>query len=287
MKPFNFNDGSREQIRRDAQARARFHRWQAPGRARVEHPAHGSVVVPHASNLAAILNAAEVWRCNWATILDAKVWAADPSEPVAKMPPTYLIKEDRLVIIEEKGLVKAIKIAYRHGGYTVLNQGGEVTIYTEGWFVRCLWPKLPRKALATIVEHMGMIPDDGEAVAIEKDNQPQAIMAGIVSDDVDGWMGGEVASMASYVPVTFRGYQLFQEVSGRQAYGVDPTALAIIERVTAEMGTAAISGGRALTWSHDGETVMLEAIRKTTWAWEWERTVWEALESVDLHKREG
>ena len=36
-----------------------------------------------------------------------------------------------------------------------------------------------------------------------------------------------------------------------------------------------------------GETVMLEAIRKTTWAWEWGRTVWEAMESVDLHKREG
>ena len=86
MKPFNFNDGSREQIRRDAQARARFHRWQALGRARVEHPAHGSVVVPHASNLAAILNAAEVWRCDWATILDAEVWAADQVEPVAKMP---------------------------------------------------------------------------------------------------------------------------------------------------------------------------------------------------------
>lgn len=114
------------------------------------------------------------------------------------------------MIIEEKGLVKAIKAAYRHSGYTVLNQGGEVTIYTEGWFVRCLWTKLPRKALAIIVE-----------------------------------------------------------------------------RVTAEMGTAAISGGRALAWSHDGETVMLGAIRKTAWAWDWERTVWEALESVDLHKKEG
>lgn len=166
------------------------------------------------------------------------------------------------MIIEEKGLVKAIKAAYRHSGYTVLNQGGEVTIYTEGWFVRCLWTKLPRKALAIIVEHMGMIPDDGEAMAIEKDDQPQAVMAGIVSDDVAGWMGGEAASMASYVPVTFRGYQLFQEVNGRQAYGVDPTALAIVERATAEMGTAAISGGRALAWSHDGETVMLGAIRK-------------------------
>lgn len=189
------------------------------------------------------------------------------------------------MIIEEKGLVKAIKAAYRHSGYTVLNQGGEVTIYTEGWFVRCLWTKLPRKALAIIVEHMGMIPDDGEAMAIEKDDQPQAVMAGIVSDDVAGWMGGEATSMASYVPVTFRGYQLFQEVNGRQAYGVDPTALAIVERATAEMGTDAISGGRALAWSHDGETVMLGAIRKTTWAWDWERTVWEALESVDLHKR--
>lgn len=191
------------------------------------------------------------------------------------------------MLINEGGLIRAIKRAYKAGGYTVLNTGNDVAIYTDHWFAMANRALLPRKVLATIVEHMGMIPDDGEAVAIEKDNQPQAIMAGIVSDDVDGWMGGEVASMASYVPVTFRGYQLFQEVSGRQAYGVDPTALAIIERATAEMGSAAISGGRALTWSHDGETVMLEAIRKTTWAWEWERTVWEALESVDLHKREG
>lgn len=79
MKPFNFNEGSREQTRCEAVARARFHRWQAPGRSRVVHPAHGSIVVPHTSNLAAILNAAEVWRCDWATILDAEVWAADPA----------------------------------------------------------------------------------------------------------------------------------------------------------------------------------------------------------------
>lgn len=79
-------DISRAGIRAAAERRARIHRWQAPGRARVVHPAHGSIVVPHASNLAAILNAAEVWRCDWATILDAEVWAADQAEPVAKMP---------------------------------------------------------------------------------------------------------------------------------------------------------------------------------------------------------
>lgn len=53
-------DISRAGIRAAAERRARIHRWQAPGRARVVHPARGSVVVPHSSNLAAILNAAEV-----------------------------------------------------------------------------------------------------------------------------------------------------------------------------------------------------------------------------------
>lgn len=192
-----------------------------------------------------------------------------------------------MAIIQEKGMVRAIKGAYRHGGYNVLNLDGDVVIYTEEWCVRCPWNKLPRKALATIVEHLGMIPENGEAVNIEKDGQPQAIMAGVATEEAAGWTFSPAAVGASYVPVTFRGYQLFQEVNSRQAYGVDPTALAIVERTTAEMGTAGVSEGRTLGWSHDGETVMLSAIRKTTWAWDWEKTVWEALESVDLHKREG
>ena len=89
MKPFNFNEDSRAQTRRAAEERSRIHRWQVPGRSRVVHPAHGAVVVPHTSNLGAIMNAAEVWRCDWVTILDVEVWAADPSEPVAEMPIHY------------------------------------------------------------------------------------------------------------------------------------------------------------------------------------------------------
>lgn len=93
-----------------------------------------------------------------------------------------------MAIIQEKGLVRAIKAAYSHGGYTVLNQGAQVTIYTEGWFVRCPWPKLPRKALATIVEHMGMIPDDGEAVTIERMTSPRPSWPGSqVTTWPDGW----------------------------------------------------------------------------------------------------
>ena len=72
-----------------AQERERGHRWSAPGRARVIHPAHGTVVVPHSSNLAAIMNAAEVWRCDWAEITDAQVWAAEPGDVPVKAP--YII----------------------------------------------------------------------------------------------------------------------------------------------------------------------------------------------------
>ncbi len=79
----------RFRVLKDAEERSRVHRWEAPGRARVVHPAHGTVVVPHSSNLAAIMNAAEVWRCDWAEIMDAKVWAAEPGDVPAKMP--YII----------------------------------------------------------------------------------------------------------------------------------------------------------------------------------------------------
>ena len=72
-----------------AAQRARESRWSAPGRARVVHLVHGTVVVPNSSNLTAIQNAAEVWRCDWAEITDAQVWAAEPGDVPVKVP--YII----------------------------------------------------------------------------------------------------------------------------------------------------------------------------------------------------
>lgn len=69
--------------------RARRQRWSAGGTARVIHPLHGTVVVPTSSKLTAIMNAAEVWGCKWADILDAEVWRAEPEEKPIPMP--YII----------------------------------------------------------------------------------------------------------------------------------------------------------------------------------------------------
>lgn len=84
----------------DAEADARRRRWMAMGRARVTHPRFGSVVVPCASTMAAIQNAAEYWRAeDWLEIRDAEVRAVEPDDG-----PTYIprdiqflkkIKEDR------------------------------------------------------------------------------------------------------------------------------------------------------------------------------------------------
>ena len=68
---------------RELEERSRRTRWSARGVAKVVHPGHGAVVVPCGSKFAAIMCAAEVWRCEWSEINDAEVWAAPGEKPVA------------------------------------------------------------------------------------------------------------------------------------------------------------------------------------------------------------
>ena len=80
------------------------------------------------------------------------------------------------MLISEKGLVRAIKRAYKNSGYVVMNTGDAVAIYTENWFVLANRALLPRKVLATIVEHMGMIPERDMPTSIIKDTEPQLVL---------------------------------------------------------------------------------------------------------------
>lgn len=191
------------------------------------------------------------------------------------------------MIIDESGLVRAIKSAYKTDGYCVLNHGEQVTIYTDNWYIRCCWNKLPRKVLATIVEHMGMIPDGSNALSIEKDGDPQIVMPEIVGQEIEQWISGNKDGKATLVPLVFRGLQIYQEPAGGQCYGVDPAALAIVERMTASHTIAAVSDEGSLAWQAGDELVLIRATRKASyWVESWERDVWIAMESVDLHRRE-
>lgn len=73
--------------RRTEQAeRVRALRWEAKGLARVTDPARGTVVVPCASKLGAIMCAAEVWGCDWLELSGAQVWRAEPGDTAAARP---------------------------------------------------------------------------------------------------------------------------------------------------------------------------------------------------------
>lgn len=95
------------------------------------------------------------------------------------------------MLINEGGLIRAIKRAYKAGGYTVLNTGNDVAIYTDHWFAMANRALLPRKVLATIVEHMGMIPERDMPTSIIKDTEPQLVLRETAADDMDHWRGGD------------------------------------------------------------------------------------------------
>lgn len=65
---------------------ARRARWRSPAAGKVIHQRYGAVVVPMSSKLSAVMNAAEVWGCNWADITDAKVVRPEPGERPVPMP---------------------------------------------------------------------------------------------------------------------------------------------------------------------------------------------------------
>lgn len=109
------------------------------------------------------------------------------------------------MLISEKGLVRAIKRAYKNSGYVVMNTGDAVAIYTENWFVLANRALLPRKVLATIVEHMGMIPERDMPTSIIKDTEPQLVLRETAADDMDHWRGGNRGEEVTMVPVIMQG----------------------------------------------------------------------------------
>ena len=192
------------------------------------------------------------------------------------------------MLINEAGLVRAIKRAYKHGGYVVANLGDAVAIYTENWYIQANRALFSRKALATIVEHMGMIPDT-EPVSIVKDGEPQLIMPDVAADEIAHWRTGERTDAVTMATVIMQGYQIFQPDGGGACYGVSLLDLGSMEREMVEHGAAAVIDGDRLLWRGDTEVVAMDAVRKarSSWAKEWERAVWNALEGVDLHKEEA
>lgn len=193
------------------------------------------------------------------------------------------------MLINEAGLIRAIKRAYKAGGYTVANHGDAISIYAQTWYIQINRALVTNKVLATIVEHMGMIPEVNAPTSVMKDEEPQLVMAEVATDDMAHWRSGQRGEEVTMVPVIMQGYQIFQPPGGGACWGLPLYFLDMIERDAAEHAGADVIDGDRLLWEADGEAVVIDTVRKarSSWSKEWERAVWTALEGVDLHKEEA
>ena len=83
------------------------------------------------------------------------------------------------MVINESGLLEAMKDSYKCGGYhvalTVVHNKKCYLIagYGYGWAAVIRQNKMPRKALGLLAEHIGRLPEEGDAFLLRKDNDAQ------------------------------------------------------------------------------------------------------------------
>lgn len=188
------------------------------------------------------------------------------------------------MIINESGLVRAMKQAYRTVGYTVYRTGDYLGIYTHCWYVYCQADQVPRKVLGAIVEHMGMLPAEGQASSIEKDEAPQMVLPEIANQDIEQWMGGWSGEEAAYTPVTFQGYRIVQELNTGACYGFLESHLDIVFDVYAIRSTE-LMNRKILYKGEEGGVVIMAARTSSDLMEPWERDIWARLEGTHLAGR--
>lgn len=119
------------------------------------------------------------------------------------------------MIVNEKGLVSAMKDSYKSTGYSVAFGSGQVFLSGLNWSVWCEEDELPRKALGLIAEHLGKLPKSGQAYSISK-------AMGIQSQMFDEMVGGEreiadkvhCGSRCTVTGLTINGYDAWQNAEG-------------------------------------------------------------------------
>lgn len=120
-----------------------------------------------------------------------------------------------------------MKEAYKGDGYEIkcVQTGGikEIHIETPTWYVMCVFKNLPRKVLALIVEHMGEIPEPGQAVQVKK-SETQTKILSIGKDSFGGITAEDSVNPASIVKtkIVYRYGNVWQQVRGNKVFWVNP-----------------------------------------------------------------
>ncbi len=153
-------------------------------------------------------------------------------------------------MISEKGLVRAMKEAWRSAeGYMVAVSGGAWYIRAEDWAVIVPRGLLPRKCLALIVEHVGAIPEDGEAYTCTKRSGAQMVTAALMYEEKQELETMDKLRPAKRTSLTWGGYTLWQRAEDLRVLAIDENYSDI---VSVQKQTNAFADAGNVIWSEKG-----------------------------------
>jgi len=188
------------------------------------------------------------------------------------------------MLINEKGLCRAMSEAAGHGGYRIrFNEDEEtISIATDEWLVNIEIQHLPRKALSLIVEHFGYIPVPGcfSVEKIKDGYQVQGYLDGNFDADVRGYTAAGTLEPAINTGITVWGMSLWIE-SGGIMRGVSPRLFGIVELKT--MKKAQIVGDANLAIIDEDSAVFFRGCG-SEYLSAAQQILWESIEKINWWK---
>lgn len=130
------------------------------------------------------------------------------------------------MVVNEKGLLSAMKNAHKADGYQVAvdESGGIVNmiIHNPMWTVVIMKSELPRKVLAMVVEHIGEIPSVGTAFQVKKKETQTEIFNIVAGAPMDYHSDNQPRRIARRTSLILGGFPLWQTATDQKVVKVYP-----------------------------------------------------------------
>lgn len=126
------------------------------------------------------------------------------------------------MVVNEKGLLKAMKDAYKTDGYTVAVDEADLILKTVPWTVVLHMEEVPSKVLALITEHLRKLPNPGMAYQVKK-KETQTEMFGMVREEILNFYTSEKPRrIIRRTELTLGGFPLWQAATEKTVVKVCP-----------------------------------------------------------------
>ena len=152
------------------------------------------------------------------------------------------------MVIAEKGLLAAMKVARNSTGYKVGRDDTRLFIYTIGWMVRFQIKKVPRKVLGMLAEHLGELPARNTAYEVKK-RDVQECMFQVSSSEVTTFYQTGNGHRLAKTGFTYHGEALWLDVVEEKAVQIPPKYEALVdsnEPCILEGSTVTVQGDHSL-----------------------------------------